>query len=127
MIGRLGGIDQDWVLGDGMRHRPNSSRATFTLARSARRAGNNGSAEVDGKVTPAILSSIASRAHAKELMKSQVGSAGGPCLRAFRADQDRSLTNVEAVLTTQGSPIYNDRHPCPLRPPVASTSKSMAV
>ncbi len=66
-------------------------------------------AEVDGKVNalPTLCFDRA-RAHAKELMKKPVGSRG---LLAGMPVPIKDLTNVQGVLTTQGSPIYKDNVP----------------
>jgi len=66
-------------------------------------------AEVDGKVNalPTLCFDRA-RTHARELMKKPVGSRG---LLAGMPIPIKDLTNVEGVLTTQGSPIYRDNIP----------------
>ena len=66
-------------------------------------------AEVDGKVNalPTLCFDRA-RAHARELMKKPVGERG---LLAGMPVPIKDLTNVEGVLTTQGSPIYKDNIP----------------
>jgi amidase len=66
-------------------------------------------AEVDGKVNalPTLCFDRA-RAHAKALMKKPVGQRG---LLAGMPIPIKDLTNVEGVLTTQGSPIYRDNVP----------------
>jgi amidase len=66
-------------------------------------------AEVDGKVNalPTLCFDRA-RAHAKALMKKPAGQRG---LLAGMPIPIKDLTNVEGVLTTQGSPIYRDNIP----------------
>jgi len=66
-------------------------------------------AEVDGKVNalPTLCFDRA-RAHAKALMKKPAGQRG---LLAGMPIPIKDLTNVEGVLTTQGSPIYRDNVP----------------
>ena len=66
-------------------------------------------AEVDGKVNalPTLCFDRA-RTHAKELMKKPAGERG---LLAGMPVPIKDLTNVEGVLTTQGSPIYKDNVP----------------
>ena len=66
-------------------------------------------AEVDGKVNalPTLCFDRA-RDRAKALMKKPVGERG---LLAGMPIQIKDLTNVEGVLTTQGSPIYKDNVP----------------
>src|SRR6266446_2190524 len=66
-------------------------------------------AEVDGKVNalPTLCFDRA-RAHAKALMKKPAGERG---LLAGLPIPIKDLTNVEGVLTTQGSPIYKDNIP----------------
>src|SRR4030088_266242 len=66
-------------------------------------------AEVDGKVNalPTLCFDRA-RAHAKTLMKKPAGDGG--CLAALPVPI-KDLTNVEGVLTTQGSPIYKNNIP----------------
>jgi amidase len=66
-------------------------------------------AEVDGKVNalPTMCFDRA-RVHAKALMKKPVGQRG---LLAGMPIPIKDLTNVEGVLTTQGSPIYRDNIP----------------
>jgi amidase len=66
-------------------------------------------AEVDGKVNalPTLCFDRA-RAHAKELMKKPVGQRG---LLAGLPVPIKDLTAVAGVLTTQGSPIYQDAVP----------------
>jgi len=66
-------------------------------------------AEVDGKVNalPTLCFDRA-RTHAKELMKKPKGERG---LLAGMPIPIKDLTNVEGVLTTQGSPIYRDNIP----------------
>ena len=66
-------------------------------------------AEIDGKVNalPTLCFDRA-RAHAKELMKKPAGERG---LLAGLPLPIKDLTDVEGVLTTQGSPIYRDRIP----------------
>jgi amidase len=66
-------------------------------------------AEVDGKVNalPTLCFDRA-RAHAKALMKKPAGHRG---LLAGMPIPIKDLTNVEGVLTTQGSPIYRDNIP----------------
>jgi amidase len=63
-------------------------------------------AEVDGKVNalPTLCFDRA-RAHARALMKKPAGQRG---LLAGMPIPIKDLTNVEGVLTTQGSPIYRD-------------------
>ena len=66
-------------------------------------------AEVDGKVNalPTLCFDRA-RARAKALMKKPAGQRG---LLAGMPIPIKDLTNVEGVLTTQGSPIYRDNVP----------------
>jgi amidase len=66
-------------------------------------------AEVDGKVNalPTLCFDRA-RAHAKTLMNKPAGDRG---LLAGMPVPIKDLTNVEGVLTTQGSPIYKDNIP----------------
>src|SRR5260370_24188806 len=66
-------------------------------------------AEVDGKVNalPTLCFDRA-RMRAKALMKKPVGDRG---LLAGMPVPIKDLTNVEGVLTTQGSPIYKDTIP----------------
>src|SRR5260370_5178707 len=66
-------------------------------------------AEVDGKVNalPTLCFDRA-RTRAKALMKKPVGDRG---LLAGMPVPIKDLTNVEGVLTTQGSPIYKDTIP----------------
>jgi amidase len=66
-------------------------------------------AEVDGKVNalPTLCFDRA-RTRARELMKKPVGDRG---LLAGMPVPIKDLTNVEGVLTTQGSPIYKDNVP----------------
>jgi amidase len=66
-------------------------------------------AEVDGKVNalPTLCFDRA-RSHAKTLMKKPAGERG---LLAGLPIPIKDLTNVEGVLTTQGSPIYKDNIP----------------
>ena len=66
-------------------------------------------AEVDGEVNalPTLCFDRA-RSHAKALMKRPVGQRG---LLAGLPVPIKDLTNVEGVLTTQGSPIYRDTIP----------------
>src|SRR5882724_5062190 len=66
-------------------------------------------AEVDGQVNalPTLCFDRA-RTHAKTLMKRPVGDRG---LLAGMPVPIKDLTNVEGVLTTQGSPIYKDTIP----------------
>src|SRR6202140_4860335 len=66
-------------------------------------------AEVDGKVNalPTLCFDRA-RTHAKALMKKPAGQRG---LLAGMPIPIKDLTNVEGVLTTQGSPIYKDNVP----------------
>src|SRR6202035_262852 len=66
-------------------------------------------AEVDGKVNalPTLCFDRA-RDRAKALMKKPVGERG---LLAGLPVPIKDLTNVEGVLTTQGSPIYRDNIP----------------
>src|SRR5471030_3343858 len=66
-------------------------------------------AEVDGKVNalPTLCFDRA-RARAKALMKKPAGDRG---LLAGLPVPIKDLTNVEGVLTTQGSPIYRDNIP----------------
>src|ERR1700735_1507766 len=66
-------------------------------------------AEVDGKVNalPTLCFDRA-RDRAKALMKKPVGERG---LLAGLPVPIKDLTNVEGVLTTQGSPIYRDNVP----------------
>ena len=66
-------------------------------------------AEVDGKVNalPTLCFDRA-RAHARALMKKPAGQRG---LLAGMPIPIKDLTNVEGVLTTQGSPIYRDNIP----------------
>jgi amidase len=66
-------------------------------------------AEVDGKVNalPTLCFDRA-RTNAKALMKKPIGDRG---LLAGMPVPIKDLTNVEGVLTTQGSPIYHDNIP----------------
>ena len=66
-------------------------------------------AEIDGKVNalPTLCFDRA-RAHAKALMKKPAGERG---MLAGMPVPIKDLTNVEGVLTTQGSPIYRDNVP----------------
>ena len=66
-------------------------------------------AEVDGKVNalPTLCFDRA-RAHARALMQKPAGERG---LLAGMPIPIKDLTNVEGVLTTQGSPIYRDNIP----------------
>jgi amidase len=66
-------------------------------------------ADVDGQVNalPTLCFDRA-RSHAKELMQKPVGGRG---LLAGMPMPIKDLTNVEGVLTTQGSPIYKDNIP----------------
>ena len=66
-------------------------------------------AEVDGKVNalPTLCFDRA-RTHAKALMKKPIGDRG---LLAGMPVPIKDLTDVEGVLTTQGSPIYHDNIP----------------
>jgi amidase len=66
-------------------------------------------AEVDGKVNalPTLCFDRA-RTHAKSLMKKPIGDRG---LLAGMPVPIKDLTNVEGVLTTQGSPIYRENIP----------------
>jgi amidase len=66
-------------------------------------------AEVDGKVNalPTLCFDRA-RSHAKALMKKPIGDRG---LLAGMPLPIKDLTDVEGVLTTQGSPIYKDNIP----------------
>jgi amidase len=66
-------------------------------------------AEVDGKVNalPTLCFDRA-RTRAKEMMKNPVGDRG---LLAGMPVPIKDLTNVEGVLTTQGSPIYRNNIP----------------
>ena len=72
-------------------------------------------AEVDGKVNalPTLCFDRA-RDHAKALMKKPAGERG---LLAGLPVPIKDLTNVEGVLTTQGSPIYKDTIPGQFRHP----------
>src|ERR1700737_2278059 len=68
-----------------------------------------GIAEGDGKGNPLpALCFDRARAHAKALMKKPAGERG---LLAGMPLPIKDLTNVEGVLTTQGSPIYKDNIP----------------
>src|SRR3954467_3934447 len=66
-------------------------------------------AEVDGKVNalPTLCFDRA-RTHAKALMKKPIGDRGP---LAGMPVPIKDLTDVEGVLTTQGSPIYQDNIP----------------
>jgi amidase len=65
--------------------------------------------EVDGKVNALpTLAFDRARAHAEALMKKPIGQRG---LLAGLPIPIKDLTNVEGVLTTQGSPIFKDTIP----------------
>src|SRR5260370_8249765 len=68
-------------------------------------------AEVDGQVNalPTLCFDRA-RSHARALMKKPLGDRG---LLAGLPVPIKDLTDVEGVLTTQGSPIYRDNVPAP--------------
>src|SRR5580698_4442437 len=66
-------------------------------------------AEIDGKTNALpILCFDRARAHAEALMKKPIGQRG---LLAGLPIPIKDLTNVEGVLTTQGSPIFKDTIP----------------
>ena len=98
---------------DGMRRRSTNSIRAKSRRSICSTCWNKRIAEVDRQVNalPTLCFDRA-RTQAKALMKKPAGERG---LLAGMPVPIKDLTNVEGVLTTQGSPIYKDSDPCPLR------------